>query len=255
MNVLSELQLRNAPLFWFGIICGALAMVLLLLMVVDKRQFLGVTVWLKPFKFFVSTGFFAWTMAWFLVYLPEVDAVSRYTWMSIGVLTFEDVYILWQASRGQRSHFNVSTPFYSIMFSLMGVAISVMTAWTAYIGYLFCIHDFPELSITYVWAIRLGIFIFVVFAFEGGLMGSRLSHTVGAPDGGPGLPLLNWSKQHGDLRVAHFIGMHALQILPLIGYFLAAHVWQVILISIAYAMLAILVFVQALRGKPLFHSN
>lgn len=57
------------------------------------------------------------------------------------------------------------------------------------------------LPLAFIWGIRLSVILFVIFSFEGGLMASPLSHNVGAPDGGPGLPIVNWSKQYGDLRV------------------------------------------------------
>ena len=126
-----------------------------------------------------------------------------------------------------------------------------MTAWTGYIGYLFFVKSFPALPDAYVWGIRLGILLFVIFAFQGGAMAARLSHTVGAPDGNTGLPLVNWSKQHGDLRIAHFIGMHALQVLPLFGFYLSKSVKATIIFAAVYFIITTLLLVQALMGRPL----
>ena len=91
-------------------------------------------------------------------------------------------------------------------------------------------------------------------------MVSHSAHSVGVPDGGPGLPLLNWSTRGGDLRVAHFFGMHALQVLPLAGYLLSRRRAESLTSNAArwvqgggavYALLALLLFVWAIAGRPL----
>jgi hypothetical protein len=245
------LQQRNKALFYFGLASVLSALVCLVLMVVTTTQVLGISAWIKPFKFFLSSAIFAFTMGWIMFYLEEKSKVLIYSWVVIIVLAFETIYIAYQAATGQLSHFNISSAFTGMMFSLMGIAITIMTLWTAYIGYLFFIKTLPGLPGAYIWGIRLGILFFVLFAFEGGFMAARLSHTVGAADGGAGIPVINWSTKYGDLRVAHFFGMHSLQVIPLFSWYIARNVKTTFLMAAIYFMLTSLLFMQALYGKPL----
>lgn len=251
MDFLSELYNRNDLLAVFGWICVGGMILCLLMMQLSSIQVLGINAWIKPFKFFASTVIFVWSMSWYLSYLNASSSVRVYSWVVIVTLSFELIYITLQAAKGELSHFNVSSSFHGSMFGLMGVAISIMTLFTFYMGMLFFTKQVDPLPTAYLWGIRLGIIFFVIFAFEGGMMGARLAHTVGAPDGGPGIKLLNWSLTHGDLRIAHFTGMHALQVLPIIGYFLLTSTRGLFIFSTVYFIVVFSILMQALRGLPL----
>jgi hypothetical protein len=193
-------------------------------------------------------------MAWYCQYLPNFN-VKLFNWTIIVLLGFEIFYIAFQAGKGQLSHFNVSTPIYSTLYSLMAIAATVVTLYTAYVAVLFFTNQFPDLPNYYLWSIRLGLIIFVIFSFEGFVMGSKLSHTIGGADGGPGIPFLNWSTKFGDPRVAHFIGMHALQLLPLLSFYLLKDIQLTFLLSILYLLLSVYTLMLALQGKPLIRID
>jgi hypothetical protein len=251
INLLYTLKFRNEALFYFGLICLLCSLLFIGLTKLSQLQVKGVNAWYKPFKFAISIGVFCWTMGWFTGYLAEPVQVWWYNCSTIVLLGFELSYITFQAARGQLSHFNQSAPLYAALYAAMGLAITVVTLYTAYIGVLFCIGSFPQLPDYYLWGIRLGIFLFVAFAFVGAIMGARLSHTIGGPDGGSGLRMLGWSRRFGDLRIAHFVGMHALQILPLLSFYMIRSAKLTLLAGAMYGAVALLILVQALRGRPL----
>ena len=252
MNFFIELKRRNALLFWFGLFNLAVATVCLTLMAFEETQILGVNRWLKPFKFYSSVGIMILTMGWLLYYLNNAKKIRTYSRLIVITMFFENGLIILQAIRNTTSHFNITSTINGIIFNLMGMFILVFTITII----LVCISFFKqkEFSIlqAYVWGIRLGLLFFIIFSLEGGLMVGLLKHTIGGPDGGPGLPLVNWSRRYGDLRIAHFIGIHSIQVLPLFGNYFSKTKKQTLIFSVVYFLLASALFLQALKGIPLF---
>ncbi len=253
-HFLETLRSRNEILFFFGMLCFVLSLLFLALASVTNTQVMGVNAWYKPFKFAFSTLLYSWAMAWFCAYLPSSFNVLAFNWGIVILLGFEIAYIALQAGKGQLSHYNISTPIYAMLYSLMAVAATAVTLWTAYVGILFCTNTFPDLPDYYLWSIRIGIFLFVIFALEGFVMGGRMTHTIGGKDGASIIPILNWSTQFGDPRVAHFIGMHALQVLPFLSYYALKNVKMTIFVGVLYGVLAFFTLIQALQGKPLIRA-
>ena len=254
IHFIQQIKFRNETLFYYGLLCLVLSAIFIILTKYTNTQVYNVNAWYKPFKFAFSTFLFVWAMAWYCYYLPNFN-IKLFNWSVIILLGFEIFYIAFQASKGQLSHYNLSTPVYATLYSIMAIAATLVTLYTAYVGLLFFKYDFPTLPNYYLWAIRLGILIFVVFSFEGFVMGSRLNHSVGALNDNSNWLILGWSKTVGDLRVSHFIGMHALQVLPIISYFVLKNTKLTIGLSFVYGLLALITLIQALKGRPLIKSD
>jgi hypothetical protein len=249
---IETLYTRNESLFIFGALNFALALIFIVLSRTTTIEVMGVNAWYKPIKFALSIGIYSWTMGWFTHYLGQSQGITVFNWIVIIMLGFEIIYIGLQAGRGQLSHFNLTHPLYANLYVLMAAAATIVSLATAYIGWAFIQRDFPGLPDYYIWAIRIGIILFVIFSLEGFVMGSRMSHTIGGPDGGEGLPILNWSYKYGDPRIAHFIGMHALQVLPILSYYLLKNVKVTVGVGLAYGLLAVFTLIQALQAKPFY---
>lgn len=243
-------------------------------LILDPTIIGGAPAWLKPAKFAISIAIYCLTLAWIFTWLPERVRLRRYIgWTTAVALTLEMVIIGVQAWRGTTSHFNLATPLDAILFQVMGLVIVAQTVTTIAVAVALWRQRFSDRALG--WALRLGMAITIVGAFSGGLMARPTSeqrsavaggaplttigaHTVGAPDGGPGLPGTGWSTTHGDLRIAHFAGLHALQILPLIAIGLRRRSWServrerlTLTAAGSYAALFLLLLSQALRGQSL----
>ena len=240
-------------------------------LLVDPRQIAGAPAWLKPAKFAASIAIYTLTLAWVFTYLPAWVRLRRFvSWITTVTLILEIVIIDFQAWRGTTSHFNVGTVVDGVLFSIMGLAIVVQTISSIAVAVALWRQKFVDDATG--WALRLGMIITIVGAMSGGLMtrptseqieaaraGHRMTvagaHTVGAPDGGPGLPGTGWSREHGDIRIAHFVGLHALQMLPLVTLVFArrsdaaARIRIAWALSASYVSLFALLLWQALRGQ------
>ena len=264
----------SAPLTAVGVLLIAAAVGSLVGMLVDPRVITGAPAWLKPFKFAVSTAIYSLTLAWIFGWLSDWPRVRRVVgWATAIVFVLEVAVIDLQAWRGTTSHFNMSTRVDAVLFSVMGAAILLQTLISVAVLVALWRQRFADRSLG--WALRLGMALTIAGAMTGPLMtrptaaqladaraGARMTtagaHSVGGPDGGLGVPVTGWSREHGDLRVPHFLGLHAIQTLALIAIVVgrwrrpeAVKVRAVFAAAASYASLFALLLWGALRGQSI----
>ena len=227
-------------------------------LLVDPRVITGAPGWLKPAKFAISFAIYAFTLTWLLGFVRGHPWLVRLAGglTALG-LVVEMACIGVQAARGTTSHYNEATPFDALVWTLMGQLILVIWAMNLLAALLLLRQRLPDPA--WAWSLRLGLLLTLVGTAVAWPMTTQGGHSVGVPDGGPGLPLLNWSTVGGDLRVPHFVGLHALQVLPLAGWWLTrrAPAWlgrahRLLLLFTAATVhlgLILLLLWQALRGQ------
>lgn len=252
-----QLVARQPLLAWVAAAHLALVPFELGQMLVDHRLVTGENPWIKPIKFDLSIAIYVATMAWVIGALPAAlkTSVARRIAVAMGI---ETAVIALQAARGVPSHFNVATPFDRVAFFLMGAAIvdntwQIVRVLRAYFG-----RDTAHVAAPQRRATQLGLVSLLIAGLVGGYMIRHLGHAVGVADGGPGLPLLGWSTRGGDVRIAHFFGMHGIQLVLLAELALAAlgvaTLWRqraVVLIFALHLLLTAALFGLAVHGVPL----
>src|SRR5580704_16510540 len=243
----------------------------------DHRVITGAPAWLKPAKFAISVSVYCFTFVWLLGFVENRPRLVRLV-ANVTVASFivEMIVIIGQAARGTTSHFNLATPFDSFLWFTMGAFIVLVWTMNLLLAIMLLRQRMPDQA--FAWSLRLGVLIssigmgaafFMVTptpeqaaAIASGY-GPHIvgAHSVGVADGGAGLPIFGWSTVGGDLRAAHFVGLHALQILPFLGWLLTkrkgglalligsdrlALVWSA---GVTYLGLILMLTWQALRGQ------
>ncbi|MGI6876661.1 hypothetical protein [Amycolatopsis sp. 3B14] len=283
-TLLGRVSAWHRPMTWTAGIMAGMTVVSLGGLALDDRVLLGAPIWLKPLKFAVSIALYCVTWAWMLTLLRRGQRLAARVSTAIAVIVLvEYAIIVLQVVRGRASHFNAATAFDATLFTVMGISIAALWTGTLVLTILLLRTEITDAAAR--WAIRLGAVVSLAGLGLGGLMigptdeqlrsmrdgtfeGLVGAHSVGVADGGPGMPLTGWSTTGGDLRIPHFVGMHALQVLPLFALLLAVLARRVArlrseavrarLVAVAgfgYAGLVALVTWQALRGQPLIHPD
>jgi hypothetical protein len=254
-----ELFRRQPALAAYGVLLVVLTPFMLALQQIDLRTFDGVDVWIKPTKFVFSVAVFALTIAWFFGYVrPErrgIPSLRVIAPVIIAAGSFEIIYIAWQAGHALASHFNSTSVFFKVMYALMGLGAVSMVATTVPLAWEIARRPAAGLRPDYVAAVVIGLVL--CFSLGGGFgiyMSQQTGHAVGLVQGHS--PIFGWNRAGGDLRIPHFLGMHAQQAIPILGVLIGALSprlrWPVLIAgSLAYAALAVALFIQAVEGRPL----
>lgn len=259
-----RMRQASPALYASGVALLLLSLPAALLVQLDPRLLHGVSVWLKPWKFQVSVGVYLLTLCLFMVGLPVATQRGRWARLLVGTAVacglFEVAYITWQGALGQASHFNFSSAFHRTMYTLMGIGAVLLTSSALVLAVLIArtpgYQSTPGLQLGIVlglvltWVLGLGFGVY--------LGGQPAGHWVGgAPTDAGGLPVVQWSRSGGDLRVPHFFGIHAMHFLPCFAWLLGRVrlppgqekllVWGG---AAAFTVLTIATFVQARAGLP-----
>ncbi|WP_041841323.1 hypothetical protein [Actinoplanes friuliensis] len=261
----------NRPLLFFTAVMAVLAVVAGIGVLADPRVLTGAPIWLKPFKFAVSFVLYTFTLAWMLSLLPRRSRVAEIAvTVVLATSVAEIVVIVTQVVRGTTSHYNETTPLNYALFQVMGLAVMLLFLAHFVLGIVIARQRLTDRVSAHAvrWGLGLsllGMAVAIPMVQPGqapaGVDGISGAHSVGVADGGPGLPLVGWSTVGGDLRIGHFVGLHALQALPLLALLLGTRLDRltrarlVAVAGCAYGILTLMLTWQALRGQPLLEPD
>jgi hypothetical protein len=247
---ISAAQNGHSWLWYSAIAMSVGAVVCFGLQFVDARELNGANVWVKPAKFFFSIAVHLLTVSWALSLIPQPSRAGKIAVPVLFAMSwFEIAYITWRAAMGQASHYNTATPFDAALYTLMGVGAVSMTVASFVIGWQVWKNRREDL---FAESAGIGLMLGAVLAtMTAGYLSSQTGHSIGGDlSDATGTGFFGWSTTGGDLRIAHFVGLYATQLVPLVA--LTKNRTAVYVSAVAITILTAATFAQAVLGQPLF---
>jgi hypothetical protein len=251
---------HDAPAFTgLALFIALTALPLLAAAMIDARSFLGAPVWQKPLQFHLALSIYAITLAFFARFLPQ-GMQSRRWRIYAGVVCFcilaELVWVGGAASYATASHFNVDDIVMGTIYGFMGVFAVILTSASGVMGVAIWRNPNTGLPPALHLSVALGLIMTCILTvIAAGTMSSMPGHLIGTPVTGARLPILGWSREVGDLRVAHFFATHAMHAIPIAGLLamrLTPTTGPLLVLATSAAFTALVAFAmwQAFQGQP-----
>jgi hypothetical protein len=249
----------DAPAFTILAIVLALGLIpLYAAMALDTRIFQGESPWMKPVKFHYALGLYTISLAFFARFMPEATRKGRpWRWFVAAVVVAilgEVTWLSTAAMLNTASHFNTEIPLFAAVYPLMGVFAVLLTSASLVMGISVWRNRATGLHPALQLSVALGLILtFALTIPVAGYLSRNGGHFVG--DSTRALMILGWSRDAGDLRVAHFLATHALHFVPVAGlmavWLIPAQATRAVWLGAGlFAGLVIFTFTQALQGRP-----
>lgn len=252
---------REPTLARFTLGVFALIPLLLIAAAIDERTLNGINIWIKPLKFNVAIVLYLGTLTWYAGWVDTKTKSQRwyrvYSWILCGTLFLMLPWLYGSAAVGELAHYNRTHPVLAPLYSLMGVVSVVFTTGALAFALLIAGNKRSTLPAHFkhavVWSLLISFFFTVILAGE---LASMESHWIGGTESDAnGLWPFGWSRDGGDLRVAHFFSLHAMHFIPLAALLLPEKLaalprLSAAAISVVYAGFVLFVYFQAKQAQP-----
>ena len=260
-SILSKWYQREPLMARYTAVVLAIIPIILIASIYDQRTLNGVNIWIKPLKFNIATAMYLGTLAWYSGWIDQTvklrNSYRIYTHVLCGTLLFMLPWLYFAAVIGEPAHYNRTHPILAPMYSLMGVVSVVFTTGAIVVGVLVARNEHSPLTPYFrhavVWSLCISFVFTVVMAGE---LASLDSHWIGGTQTDKnGLWPFGWSRDGGDLRVAHFFSLHAMHFIPIVALFsLPGSLAErprvsAVLLSIGYCLWLFYVYFQAKSGQ------